>query len=227
MSEDLIEVKNLPLMQKFLEAKSYFVCNWKVMSVFAFLNFVLFGSAVYFLEGFQHGASLVVLGALYLLWCVFFRLYFEKFPLFEFKPYMRSLIPSSKVLFLSVMVMMILLMLVPYVPFLLKLFKSYGDVNDFHLDDYFFFLQKYMQDSHVLDVVLNVVLIFFMPLILYRPFLAWIAALLGRKGSLRLAWRKTKGNYWTFVVMALFMNLPFMLLYFLAELSPLDRKTHV
>ena len=87
------------------------------------------------------------------------------------------------------------------------------------LDQYVFFLQKYMQDTPLFDIVLNLILVLIMPLVLYRPMLAWVAALMGRRGSLRIAWSKTKGNYRQFVLMALVMNIPMVLLDFVAGVS--------
>ena len=41
------------------------------------------------------------------------------------------------------------------------------------------------------------------PQIAYRPFLGWISALIGRSGSLKIAWEKTKGNYKEFLIISL------------------------
>ena len=76
-----------------------------------------------------------------------------------------------------------------------------------------------MQDTPLFDIVLNLILVLIMPLVLYRPMLAWVAALMGRRGSLRIAWSKTKGNYRQFVLMALVMNIPMVLLDFVAGVS--------
>ncbi len=214
MSDDTL--KKISLSEVFSAAGDYLTMNWKAMGVFSLINYVLTATGVYVLGGTQHPLFLLLLVVMYLFWGYFFRFYFKKKPCWEAKPFVRSLVPSVKVVFVTVVVVWGFLML-PYIPLFLG-FASEAQMQGY-LDQYVFFLQKYMQDTPLLDIVLNLVLVLIMPLVLYRPMLAWVAALMGRRGSLRIAWSKTKGNYRQFVLMALVMNIPMVLLDFIADVS--------
>ena len=73
------------------------------------------------------------------------------------------------------------------------------------------FLQGDIEGVGILLLIANILFLLVSPSIVYRPFLAWIAALIGRSGSLRLAWEKTKGNYANFLVVAAGFNAVVML----------------
>ena len=134
----------------------------------------------------------------YVFWSYFFRWYFNRKPYLLVKPIVSSMVPSSKILVLGAVFATILVVL-PFAPLFMGLSPEFND-------RYMRFLQKYMQESDLVDLGLNVVLVLFSPLIFYRPFLAWISALTGRSGSLRSAWARTEGNYWEFLLMALLFN---------------------
>ncbi len=134
----------------------------------------------------------------YVFWSYFFRWYFNRKPYLLVKPIISSMVPSSKILVLGAVFATILVVL-PFAPLFMGFSPEFND-------RYMRFLQKYMQESDLVDLGLNVVLVLFSPLIFYRPFLAWISALIGRSGSLRSAWAKTGGNYWEFLLMALLFN---------------------
>lgn len=215
--------ENMKRMSLFAILKSSWVyCqnNKEVFGLFSIVNYLFMAIAVYLLGGWSHPAFLLLAVFMYLFWSFFFRFYFQKKPYFQMKPIMRSLIPSTKIVFITVVVFLALFLLVPFAPLMVGVPYVFEGYTVPYVDKYLIFLQKYMQDSHVMDWVLNLPLILIMPLILYRPFLAWIAALMGRRGSLRIAWQKTKGNYRQFVLMALIMNVPFMFLNEFAEMSP-------
>jgi len=111
-----------------------------------------------------------------------------------------SMIPSTKILVFSVLVVSAILLLpigLLFVP---------GLPAEF-MNGYSVFLSQTMHESDVMDMVVNLVVIILSPYILYRPMLAWIAAILGRSGSLKFAWEKTKGNYWEFLLLAVVVDL--------------------
>lgn len=134
----------------------------------------------------------------YVFWSYFFRWYFNRRPYLLIKPIVSSMVPSSKILVLGA-VFATLLVVLPFAPLFMGLSPEFNE-------RYMRFLQKYMQESDLVDLGLNLVLVLFSPLIFYRPFLAWISALIGRSGSLRSAWSKSAGNYWEFLLMALLFN---------------------
>jgi membrane protein len=201
------------------DALGYVRRQWKAMLLFtaAALGLILLSIKAGGIEGYGFWPALV---ALYLLESVFFRFYFAKRPYLQWRPIAVSLIPSVKVMFLAA-VFAVLLSLLPFVPLLLGIpyFEEY--MNSLaYADDYLSFLQRYMQDVPLVDVGLNAVLILVSPFILFRPMLAWIAAVMGRRGSLRLAWRKSKGNYRPFVLLGAALLIPLMILYHIGVSVP-------
>ena len=81
------------------------------VSVFAVANYLLMAIGVYVLGGTQHPLFLLLLVVMYLFWGCFFRFYFKKKPYFEVRPFVRSLAPSVKVVFVTVIVVWGFLML--------------------------------------------------------------------------------------------------------------------
>ena len=111
----------------------------------------------------------------------------------------NSLIPSTKIVVLSVVIGTVLIMLS-----MLPLFIS--NSPEF-LNKYTLFLQGDVEHRGMLFFVVNFLFILVSPMLAYRPFLAWIASLVGRSGSLRFAWKKTRGNYFEFLLVAIITNL--------------------
>lgn len=154
-----------------------------------------------------------VFASFYILESIFFRFYFDKIPYFSSQPLLVSLVPSIKVIFIAVAFLWLLSML-PFVPLLLGVpyFEEYSNSLSY-VDGYVEFLQIYMQDIPLIDVAISGILVLISPFMLFRPFLAWVAAVMGRRGSLRLAWKKSKGNYTSFLFLGFVLLLPVMVLY--------------
>ena len=109
------------------------------------------------------------------------------------------MVPSTKILFLTLALATVL----AYLPFLPLFLGLPVDV----LDEYAIgFIQQYVDENKIYDIAIQLVLLFMTPLIFYRPMFAWVSSVIGRSGSLRNAWRKTKGNYWRFWLVALVCN---------------------
>ena len=108
------------------------------------------------------------------------------------------------------MILVTIIVVLPIVPLFLGLPQDMTD-------RYQRFLQKYMLESDWLDLGLHLVVTFLSPYIIYRPFLAWISSLLGRTGSIHEAWKKTAGNYWQFLMLALIFNFGFVIVQQITE----------
>ena len=210
------EYKKFAVRDVFVEAGRAFHADFMAMGIFSVANFVLLALSVYGVGGTKHPLFLLLLLLMYVFWGVFFRFYFQKKPYLQLKPFVRSLVPSIKVVFVTVVVVWAF-MLLPYIPLLFGL--SSDNLGGRYLEKYLFFLQKYMQDTNLVDLGIYLSLVFVMPLILFRPLLAWVAAILGRRGSLTTAWSKTKNNYWQFAQIAFLMNIPMLILDYLADFS--------
>jgi len=187
----------LPLIGIFGGAWRYCATHVRAMMLFAILNYIVCVAAFYSWKTVWFWSVLV---AMYILWGALFRYYFRREPYVDVKSLFASMIPSTKILVFSVLVVSAILLLpigLLFVP---------GLPAEF-MNGYSVFLSQTMHESDVMDMVVNLVVIILSPYILYRPMLAWIAAILGRSGSLKFAWEKTKGNYWEFLLLAVVVDL--------------------
>lgn len=201
-------IKKLPIGEILKKSGHYFEQNLKIMLVFTLLNYVVLTAGFY---SWKTALIWPLLISGYVFWSFFFRYYFKRKPYLQWRPLVDSMIPSTKIVVLGAIFATALVVL-PFAP----LFMGFS--ADFN-DRYTHFLQTYMQESDLVDLGLNVILVLISPLIFYRPFLGWISALIGRSGALRTAWAKTRGNYWEFMLMALIFNFGTVAVQQLGELS--------
>ena len=197
------EIRKVRLASVLSGAFEYCKKNSNMLLIFTVFNYLLCSAMVYSWKTFWLWPLALVM---YVLWGGLFRYYFERKPYFEYRVLFYSMVPSTKIVVLSVLVFSLIFLfpvLILFIPNLPNEFAS----------NYANFLRVAMQQTDILDVIVNLVVMIFSPVILYRPMLAWIAALLGRSGSLRFAWEKTQGNYWEFLLLAIIINLSVAFLY--------------
>lgn len=205
------EVRNskLPVAEVLTGAWQYCTAHPRVMLLFAVLNYAVCAAAAY---SWKTVWLWPVLIAMYVLWGALIRCFFRREPYAAFEPLFASMVPSSKILVLSVLVVTLLVVL-PVVPLFLPHMPS-----EF-IDKYSYFLQSHMQEDDVVDAVINVVVTLLSPLIFYRPFFAWVSSLIGRSGLLKSAFEKTRGNYWELLLLAIVINLSSSLVYYLMTVA--------
>lgn len=203
MTQTISETK-LPLAEIMRNSWSYCNHNPKAVALFAGLNYLVCAAAFY---GWKTFWLWLILIAMYVLWGAFFRYYFNRKPYLLLRPLFVSLVPSTKIVVLSVLLVTAFLLL----PFAILFIPS---LPPQFVEMYTAFLQSNMQtDNEVLNMLVNLVMVLFSPVIFYRPMMAWISTLLGRSGSLRFAWSKTKGNYWEFLLLAVVIDLSVTFIY--------------
>lgn len=171
----------------------YFRDNLKSMLTFTLISLLLLIASFQFMGGSSNPLFLLWAIVYYVFWCFFFRFYFKRKPYLMVRKIFNSLIPSTKILVLT-MAFATLLVVLPFAPLFMGLPLEFTD-------KYTYFLKEYMQESPIVDFALNMILIFVSPIIFYRPFFAWISSVIGRSGLLKTAFAKTEGNYWHFVGM--------------------------
>ncbi len=199
-------IKKLPLAQMFVSTNQSVREYIKPVILFSVVNFFILLAGVYSWKTIIF-LPLLVIG--YVFWCYFFRYYFRRYPYFDGRIIFQSTVSSTKILFFS-MILVTIIVVLPIVPLFLGLPQDMTD-------RYQRFLQKYMLESDWLDLGLHLVVTFLSPYIIYRPFLAWISSLLGRTGSIHEAWKKTAGNYWQFLMLALIFNFGFVIVQQITE----------
>lgn len=203
MVKSASEIK-LPLAEIMSGSWNYCNANPKSTVLFAGLNYLTCAAMFYLWKTVWLWP---VLALMYVLWGAFFRYYFDRKPYLVIKPLFVSLVPSTKILVLSVLSVTAFLLLPFAILFIPHLPPEF-------VEPYTAFLQNNVQtDNEVLNAIVNLVMVLFSPLIFYRPMLAWISTLLGRSGSLRFAWNKTRGNYWEFLLLAIVIDLSISFIY--------------
>lgn len=197
-------INKLPLTRVFAGAWRYCAGHPRAMALFAVLNYMVCAGAFYSWKTIWFWP---VLAAMYVLWGALFRYYFRREPIVALRPLFASMVPSSKILVLTVLVVTLLVVL-PIVPLFLP------HMPPEFIDKYSYFLQTHMQENDVVDAVINVVVTLLSPLILYRPVFAWISSLIGRSGLLKTAFDKTQGNYWELLLLAIVINLSISVIFY-------------
>lgn len=196
MSDEEI-IPHLPVMVVFRQSALYLKNNLAAMMMFAVVNY-LFLVALF--SVWSTWLFLPVIGIYYLFWSFFFRFYFQKKPYLQLKPLLNSLMPSSKILVISVLAMMAMSAL-PFIPLLLVYLGIEVDIQKLSS------VQRELIESSWVNFGFVLLFTLLLPQILFRPFMAWISALLGRNRTLRYAWNRTRDNYLPLLLMALVMNL--------------------
>ena len=189
------------------KANHYIVSNpMFVLSVFAVnMVFMLLMKAIP--NGIQNPLSIVWFVAYYVFWCFFYRYYYGLRPYFYGKVIVGSLSPSTKALFLIVAISFAI-MLLPMVPLFLGFDNVYMDIYE-----------RYLQPEATVGVAgnnLSFAVIFtaygmmtlLSPVLICKPYLAWIASLRGQNASFSKVGDKTKGNYWQFLIISALLLYP-------------------
>lgn len=184
----MTDARTIALADLFRESWRYMVGRKREIALFSAAHILFLIAGFELIDGW-HDLFFLPWGiAYYLFWCFFFRFYFNRKPYLATVKLFDTLLPSTKILALAFCVLTFLLAL-PLLPLFI------GNGSEWAVK-YAVYLQEYMEDGRTVDVLTAVVLIFAAPFIFYRPMMAWISSLLGRSGSLRTAFAKTKGNYW-------------------------------
>lgn len=188
-------LKKLPLLNILKKSLAYCLKNWQLSATFSLMFYIIGALAVW---SWQSWMFLPIMIVLYVIWGVFFRVYFNRHPYFNLKPLFNSLMPSTKIVLLTVVIAS-LLVLLPLVPLFINISPEFNQ-------NYAQFLQGDIEHNGMLILAANIVFLLISPIIAYRPFLAWISSLIGRSGSLRQAWEKTRHNYFEFLVISIWTN---------------------
>ncbi|MBE6468219.1 MAG: hypothetical protein E7004_06500 [Alphaproteobacteria bacterium] len=190
------DIKKLPLKEVLTDTWKHCLQHKKIALI---LTAIVYAVGALALFSWKHILFWPIMLAVYVLWGMYFRFYFDRKPYFDFKVLFNSLVPSTKIVVLTVVIGTILIML-PILPLFISTSPEF-------IDEYTLFLQGDVEKQGMLILIANVLFMLMSPFLAYRPFLAWISSLIGRSGSLRFAWKRTKGNYLEFLLIALITNL--------------------
>ena len=197
----------ISLKRLFINSIRYCVRKWHELSLFTIVHVVLLIIGFKFINGWHDKLFLLWIIPYYAFWCYFFRFYFDRKPYLMTKKIFDTLLPSTRILVLS----LVIIILLAFVPLAIPFVSG----NSPWVDSYIDHLQKYIDDTQTMSVVIAVIMMIISPFIFYRPMMAWIGSLIGRSGLLSTAFARTKGNYWQFLLQSIIFNAIFCLVKFL------------
>lgn len=180
----MAEIQRLTLKILGENVGAYIQSDYKKLSMFTVIN-LLFLAAL----GFGGIGTLWFLGwsaAYYLFNFVFFRCVFGRKPYLLTTKFFDTLLPAAKMLF-SIMLVFTVLAYLPYLPLL------FPGMSEHWKNLITAFIGDFMGESNIYNIFISIVLLLCSPMMLYRPMLAWIAAVIGRSGSFKNVFKRTDG----------------------------------
>ena len=158
--------------------------------------------------GISNPLSLFWIISYYIFWCFFYRYYYNLRPYLGGKEVFGSLAPSAKAMVI-IFFLGITIAVLPMLPLFLGFDDLYMDIYENYLSAFGAMSAK--GDSSVpLKVILLAYAIFALvsPVLICKPYLAWISSLRGRNASFKKVKDRTKGNYWAFVIISAMLLFP-------------------
>lgn len=192
----------------------------KVFLSWCFANFIFLFALSLIPNGWKNSLSIIWLMAYYLFLCTFIRYIQQREPYFSLIRVFNGIIPVSKIMFMNISIFL-LSIIFQYVPMLMGFQYKYLD-----------FFERYMgilqsHDGLPEKTLLYIFMAIISPYTICRPFLAWISSLVGKSRSILDAYKKTKGNYWKFLLCFIFLSSVFLITYYIDTIYKLKTMVFV
>lgn len=188
---------------------------WRTFVLWCLVNFSFLFIFRLIPNGWTNSLSILWLVAYYVYWCIFMRYVQQHPPYFSLIRIFNGLIPASKIMFINISIYLIVVIL-PYIP----LFMGFRDKYLEFFEQYMDVLQSY--DSLPGKTLFYLFMLLLSPYTISRPYLAWVSSLIGKSRSIIDAYKKTRGNYWNFVLCAGVMSSLFMVSHYIDILYHID-----
>lgn len=196
-AKDILQEANVYIKNNFLFVLCIFAVNMVYMLCFKSLE-----------GGVSNPLSIIWFLSYYIFWCFFYRYYYHLRPYLGGKEVFGSLAPSAK----AMVILFLAAMTVAFLP-MLPLFLGFNDV---YLDIYEKYLSTFdgMSSNGVTNASLwqiltaYAVMCLVAPVLICKPYLAWISSLRGKNASFNKVKNRIKGNYWSFVVISAILLIP-------------------
>lgn len=195
----MAENNTISLKRLFINSTKYSLRKWHELSLFTVVHILFLIVGLKFINGWHDKLFLLWIVPYYMFWCFFFRFYFDRKPYVMTTMIFDTLLPSTRILVLSVVITMLIISVPFLIPFI--------GINSPWVDSYVDHLQKYTEDTATINIVATIIMTIISPFIFYRPMMAWIGSLIGRSGLLSTAFARTKGNYWQFMTITVVFSL--------------------
>ena len=160
------------------------------------------------LGGISNPLSILWIIAYYMFWCWFYRYYYHLKPYLLSKTIFSSLSPSTKALVIMFLVT-VCIIFTPMIP----LFLGFNDVYLNFYEQYTSAIENLSTPKDISTSLAEISIICFIlslmaPVLICKPYLAWISSLRGTNSSFKKAGDKIKGNYTTFVIISAMLIFP-------------------
>lgn len=198
--------KELSLMFVFKSSNKFIWIYKKTILLWLMANYALLYIFTLIPRGWTNSLSILWLVAYYVYWCIFVRYIQQHRPYFSLIRTMNGLIPTSKILFINIF-LYVFIITIPYVP----MFMGFRDKYLECFESYMRFIESY--DAIPGIFLFCLLLLLLSPYTISRPYLAWLSSLIGKSRSIMDAYKKTKGNYWSFVFYFGIISSPFLISY--------------
>ena len=202
--QKILKLKIYPLLK---DCFAYFLSNKQFVLCVAVVNMV-YMLVLKSLGGIANPFSILWVIAYYLFWCWFYRYYYHLKPYIMDKAVLGSLSPSTKALVMMFLVTVCIIFL-PMIP----LFLGFNDIYLNFYEQYTMAVESFSTPKDVWASFADIVSICFIlallaPILICKPYLAWISSLRGTNSSFKKAGDRMKGNYWTFVLISALLLFP-------------------
>lgn len=200
----ILKLKLWPL----LKDSFAYVCNNKQFVLCVAIINMVYMLVLKSLGGIANPLSIIWAVAYYLFWCWFYRYYYHLRPYLMDRAILGSLSPSTKALVLMFLVTIGIIFL-PMIP----LFLGFTDVYLNFYEQYAAAVENLSSPKDIgaslADIsIICLILSLLAPVMICKPYLAWISSLRGTNASFKKAGDKIKGNYLTFVLISAFLLFP-------------------
>ena len=186
----------------FKEANHYIRSNFLFVFCVCIINMVYMLTLKALPGGISNPLSILWIITYYIFWCSFYRYYYHLRPYILSKTIFGSLSPSVKALVILFLLTMTLI-LMPMIP----LFLGF---NDIYMNIYENYLQKLNQisDKSSEPASISTIIVIYglmslvAPVLICKPYLAWISSLRGMNSSFKKVANRSQGNYFQFVIVS-------------------------
>lgn len=202
------KIIHMNFLRIFREANRYIAANKMFVLCIFVVNMVYMLCLKAIPDGIQNPISIVWFVTYYIFWCFFYRYYYGLRPYFLSNVMLGSLAPSTKALFILA-ALSLGIVLLPMLPLFLGFDDLYMDIYERYLQPATEMAakgEKVLSGPETLVVYAFITLL--APILICKPYLAWIASLRGQNASFRKVSDKIKGNYWQFVVISACLLFP-------------------
>lgn len=202
----LVEAKDFSLMVILKRSARFAWCHKKNFLIWVVVNFIFLFTFSLIPNGWTNSLSILWLVAYYIYWCIFIRSIQNHTPYFSLIRICNGLIPISKIMFINISIYL-LITITPFIPLFMGFREQYLEF----FEQYMGFMES--NQSLTGKMFFYIFMLLISPITFSRPYLAWIASLIGKTRSIVDAYKRTRGNYWTFVLCALVMSALFIIAY--------------